>query len=111
MPTAMRQLISYDLSEKISDKTGDNILLIRAMGYNCPSFACVSHTSFVCAEVHTGNMIVAATGENGFCGYINNQHLYNTQRGIPIKDIFAKAGILQKREPNVNWSYWTVMLI
>ena len=69
-----------DLSEKISDKIGDNILLIRAMGYNCPSFACVSHTSFVCAEVRTGNMIVAATGKNGFCGYINNQHLRYTER-------------------------------
>lgn len=99
-----------DLSEKILDKNGDNILLIRAMGYNCPSFACVSHTSFVCAEVRTGNTIVAATGKTVFAD-TSIISILDTQRGIPIKDIFAKAGILQKREQNVNWSYWTVMLI
>lgn len=55
-------------------------VLIRALGYNCPTFNGVFQSSFLIAELESDGEILAATGKFGFEYFENMKHIQKTVR-------------------------------
>ena len=55
-------------------------VIIRAVGYNCPTFNGVFQSSFIMAELENDKEVFAATGKGGFECYENLQHIQKTVR-------------------------------
>ena len=61
-------------------RVGKNRVVIRATGYNIDSFAYLDQPAFFCAEILSGDAMLAATGVSGFTAYRVSEYLEKVQR-------------------------------
>ena len=60
--------------------SGDNLLAIEVVGYNCCSFAYLNQSSFLQAELVVGTAVMAATGGTGFDALILPERIQKLER-------------------------------
>ena len=75
----------YRVDEISLDKylrDGKNIVAVRVAGYNVNSFSYLDQPSFLCAEIVSGDKVLAYTSENdtGFSGYEMKERIQRVQR-------------------------------
>ncbi len=72
---------------------GENTVAIRVSGYNAYSFIHLKQPSFLCAEILSGDRVLAATGDEGFCCYPLTERLQKVQR-YTFQRTFAETYML-----------------
>ena len=68
----------YDLTPYLTEQV--NRVAIRTVGYNVNSYAYLDQPSFLCAELTSGETILAATGVSGFTAYRVSERVTKSQR-------------------------------
>ncbi len=68
----------YDLTPYLTK--GVNRVCLRVAGYNVNSFAYLDQPSFLCAEILSGDKVIAATGRDGFVCYGCDERVSRVQR-------------------------------
>lgn len=69
---------TLDISKHL--KNDNNILTIYVAGYNVKSFYLLNQPSFLCAEITSGNKVIAATGKFGFEATKYHERVQKVQR-------------------------------
>lgn len=68
----------YDLTPYLTE--ANNRVCLRTVGYNVNSFAYLNQPSFLCAELISGDQVLAATGVHGFVAYPCPERITKVQR-------------------------------
>ncbi len=68
----------YDLSKYLTKEK--NRVCLRTAGYNVNAFSYLDQPSFLCAEICSGDEVLAATGKHGFVAYGCDERLVRAQR-------------------------------
>jgi len=68
----------YDLTPYLTQEI--NRVTLRVVGYNINGFNYINQPSFLCAEMVSGDRVLAATGGDGFACYVTAERVIKTQR-------------------------------
>ena len=68
----------YDLTPYLTQEI--NRVTLRVVGYNVNGFNYINQPSFLCAEMVSGDRVLAATGGEGFACYVTAERIVKTQR-------------------------------
>ena len=68
----------YDLTPYLTQEI--NRVTLRVVGYNINGFNYINQPSFLCAEITSGDKVLAATGGEGFVCYVTAERVVKTQR-------------------------------
>ena len=75
-----RKAHGYSAIDELAVPQDVTEILIRAMGYNCPTFNGVFQSSFTIAELEADGEVLASTGNSGFEYFENLKHIQKTVR-------------------------------